>query len=582
MAEISNKEKIKPLVSIVVPVYNVEDTLRECLISVVFQTLPDIEVIIVNDASPDHSQEIIDEFVTAFPDKVIAVQHEVNQGLAMARRTGLHHASAPYVLFVDSDDFVSGRIAERLYEKIVEDDLDILYYPFLQVDVSTKKVERKYPSYKGNIQKHLIRFGASGFQFAMYRTAFLKKNESCAFIKGFFEDAAATPLLISKTDKIGLFKKCELYYYRINRTGSITTSAMTEQKTLDYQAADLTGWDKMPEELKESYAFRTLKRAVMSIRKYPEIYDYTISHVKALTHITDEYNPKLPSSAEAYVRMAKEKPEEVIIPKIVYINGFMKNDLYDYEAYVDEGEKAYLFNPQVIILDSEHCDMSELPKAIREAGNEEIGIYLALKTIYEQGGIYLGPQVKVTTSFNREAYNQAFFVAGSDYQVLPCVFAAAPGHPVIQSMLQKIADSSELSISESMSRVLINLFGAHLDGEEQMCIHDTHILPVYSVNYSGNISNNYCVLNYNNLRISPEGMLTVPIKLCELSWRKKAESEQKSQKSKKVSSNVEDELNRIKSSRAWGMVTKIYEYRDWLKNKTLPIRRLARSIRKKN
>ena len=579
MTEINNSNAAKPLVSFVVPVYNVEESLRECLISVVFQTLPETEVIIVNDASPDHSQEIIDEFVTAFPEKVKAVKHDVNQGLAMARKTGLHHVSAPYVLFVDSDDFVNGNIAERLYNRIVEDELDILYYPFLQVDVNTKSVNVVTPSSKGNIQDYLLRYGRAGFVFAMYRTEFLKENEEVAFRKGFFEDAAATPVLISKTNRIGLFKNRELYYYRVNRKGSITSSVMTKEKMEDYQAADLVGWDVIPDELKAAYAYRVLKRAAVAVKKYPEIYDYTINHIKSLTEKTDKYTLSISPKWDEYINMARRKPDSIAIPKIVYINGFIKKDLYSYSRYTEEAVKAYLFSPELCVLNSEQCDINLLPPNIKNAGAEEIGLYFALRAISERGGIYIGPQVQIVTSFNKEAYSQAFFVAGANYQVLSCAFGAAPGNPAIQSMLQMVDSTPGISVVEAISRVLIADYGAYLDGKEQWCIQKIHILPINRICYSDNLLKNYCFLNYSNLRQFNEDMISIPMELNEMSWRMIDKSVPS--KKPKESSSAQDELNKIKNSRAWGIVTRLYEYRDLIKNKKSSVRRFTKSILKR-
>lgn len=580
MSEKSNEMISKPLVSFVVPVYNVEDSLRECLISVVFQTMAETEVIIVNDASPDNSQTIIDEFVAAFPDKVKTVCHEENQGLAMARRTGLMHASAPYVLFVDSDDFVSGQIAERLYQVIVDDDLDILYYPYLQVDLSTKRVERKDHSYKGDIQTFLIKNGIAGFQWAMYRTEFLKDNQDIAFIKGCFEDASATPMMISRTNRIGIYKKSALYYYRANRPGSITASVMTEQKMLDYQKADLIGWDVIPDELKEAYAFRTYKRAAVSIHKFPEIYDYTINHLKHVYEITKDYNLRLPSNWKSYANMALEKPDTISIPKIVYVNGFIKNNLYDFQAYVNEAEKAYLYHPETVVLDAENCDLNTLPASLKNAGAEDVGLYFALKAIAERGGIYLGPQVRMVTSFNKEAYNQAFFTAGANRQVLTCVFGAAPENPAILSMLRTIEKEDTVSVAQAMTNVLIAEYGAHLNGRDQRCMNKVHILATDRVCYSSTVSKNYCYLNYANLRNTGAEMISIPVSLNAMCW-KMAPKAGNNAKNTKKSSSAQDELKKIKNSRAWGAVTRMYEYRDLLKNKTKGVRKLLKSIPKK-
>lgn len=101
-----------PTVSIIVPVYNTEKHLRRCVDSILAQTLSEIEVILVDDGSPDGSPQIVDEYAKKDP-RVIAV-HKPNGGLSSARNAGLEQARAPYVGFIDSDDYVAPDMFEKL------------------------------------------------------------------------------------------------------------------------------------------------------------------------------------------------------------------------------------------------------------------------------------------------------------------------------------------------------------------------------------------------------------------------------------------------------------------------------------
>ncbi|MGL5860889.1 MAG: glycosyltransferase family 2 protein, partial [Phycicoccus sp.] len=94
-----------PRLSVVVPFYGVEDYIRPCLESVRDQALTDIEVICVDDGSPDHSREVADEFAAADPRFRVLAQE--NQGLGPARNAGVAAASGEYLTFVDSDDLVT-------------------------------------------------------------------------------------------------------------------------------------------------------------------------------------------------------------------------------------------------------------------------------------------------------------------------------------------------------------------------------------------------------------------------------------------------------------------------------------------
>ena len=93
------------LISIIVPIYNVEKYLQECIESLLKQTYKNIEIILVDDGSPDNCPQICDEFLKK--DKRIKVFHKVNGGLSDARNYGLERATGNYICFVDSDDFVT-------------------------------------------------------------------------------------------------------------------------------------------------------------------------------------------------------------------------------------------------------------------------------------------------------------------------------------------------------------------------------------------------------------------------------------------------------------------------------------------
>jgi len=106
--------------SIIVPVYNVEDYLKQCLDSIIGQTYTNFEIIIVNDGSKDNSQQIIDEYEQKYPSLIKAFKKE-NGGLSDARNFGVEKVVGDYILFVDSDDYINKELLEKLNEVIVRD-----------------------------------------------------------------------------------------------------------------------------------------------------------------------------------------------------------------------------------------------------------------------------------------------------------------------------------------------------------------------------------------------------------------------------------------------------------------------------
>ena len=112
-----------PLISIIVPVYNVEEYLDKCVESIVNQTYKNIEVILVDDGSPDNCPKMCDDW--AKKDKRIKVIHKKNGGLSDARNKGIDESKGEYLSFVDSDDYITDNYVELLYNIISKEHADI-------------------------------------------------------------------------------------------------------------------------------------------------------------------------------------------------------------------------------------------------------------------------------------------------------------------------------------------------------------------------------------------------------------------------------------------------------------------------
>lgn len=127
-------------VSIIVPVYNVEKYVKRCLESLINQTYQNIEIIIVNDGSTDNSKIICEEYVKK--DSRIKLVNKENQGLGLARNTGLENITGDYVLFVDSDDYIERDLVETTYNLIRDNNCDFVRFHNYREDLNTgeKKV----------------------------------------------------------------------------------------------------------------------------------------------------------------------------------------------------------------------------------------------------------------------------------------------------------------------------------------------------------------------------------------------------------------------------------------------------------
>lgn len=136
-------------VSVIVPIYNVEQFIGKCAESLLSQTLDNVEFIFVDDASPDNSIKILKDCIDRYPqrkDKTRIITHEKNMGLPAARNTGLSVASGEYIFHCDSDDFVDADMLETLYNEAKAGDIDIIWCDWY---LSFEHNERymKQPSY---------------------------------------------------------------------------------------------------------------------------------------------------------------------------------------------------------------------------------------------------------------------------------------------------------------------------------------------------------------------------------------------------------------------------------------------------
>jgi len=127
----------QPKVSIIVPVYNVEKYLKCSMDSLMNQTLKDIEIILVDDGSPDHCPAMCDEY--AKQDHRVKVIHKKNEGLGFARNSGLEIATGEYIAFVDSDDYVALGTYLKLYSIMEETNVDVVYFSYQGFDVHGNK-----------------------------------------------------------------------------------------------------------------------------------------------------------------------------------------------------------------------------------------------------------------------------------------------------------------------------------------------------------------------------------------------------------------------------------------------------------
>jgi glycosyltransferase involved in cell wall biosynthesis len=210
-----------PKVSVIIPIYNVEQKLDRCLNSIVNQTLSNIEIILVDDGSPDNSPKICDEY--AQKDKRIRVIHKSNGGLSDARNAGLTIAKGEYIIFIDSDDWSEDIMLETLYSRAYVDGSDIVVCSY-SVDYSNNNFSVKKQLQNGifcteKIPEAIYMLDENGmFNVVwnkLYKHSVLKKSHLSFEIDGVpGEDLLFNCLVFKKIRKISFEKEILHHYMR--------------------------------------------------------------------------------------------------------------------------------------------------------------------------------------------------------------------------------------------------------------------------------------------------------------------------------------------------------------------------------
>lgn len=133
-----NNYELTPFLSVIVPIYNVEAYLKECIESIINQTYKNLEILLIDDGSKGNESAICDAY--ALKDSRIKVIHKKNGGLVAARKTGLKYASSSYVTFIDGDDYISPTYYEQMMNWVINEDPDIVSVSFTQVTDSTQNI----------------------------------------------------------------------------------------------------------------------------------------------------------------------------------------------------------------------------------------------------------------------------------------------------------------------------------------------------------------------------------------------------------------------------------------------------------
>ncbi|MDR2465254.1 MAG: glycosyltransferase, partial [Streptococcaceae bacterium] len=234
----------QPFFSVVIPIYNVEDFLQEALLSIENQTYKNIELVLIDDGSSDLSWKLIEDFQKTSRLKVSFIFQE-NKGLSAVRNRGIKEASGEYVYFLDSDDAVQSDLFEKIAERIMKDELEVIFF-----DGEVFVEEGVESPYKEDFYRHKVMDVTQAYSTEEYYGLgkvlpnvplyVMKKDllleNAISFEEGIYhEDEVFTPKVLRAAERIGAVEG--IFYKRRWRPGSImsTTSLSHLQKRIQSQ-----------------------------------------------------------------------------------------------------------------------------------------------------------------------------------------------------------------------------------------------------------------------------------------------------------------------------------------------------------
>ncbi len=239
---------MQPLVSVIVPVYKVEEYLIRCLDSLCRQSLKNIEILLIDDASPDRCGDICEQYATK-DTRFKVIHHKENKGLSVARNTGIRQATADFLMFVDSDDYVHEDFCKDAYECAVRHKADLVMFRHQKIDKTGKPAKTPYSEKAGNGYKtrdeaiELMQECSMVVWNKLYRKELFK---TISYPPGYmYEDWGTTYKLIWQASRIYHMNK--VLYYNCYRNDSITTlkTKKSMQDKLEMQLQqyhDLSAW----------------------------------------------------------------------------------------------------------------------------------------------------------------------------------------------------------------------------------------------------------------------------------------------------------------------------------------------------
>ena len=487
-------------VSVIIPVYQVENYLERAVDSVLEQTLSEMEIILVDEGSEYTSPQICDRYDREYPDR-IRVIHKENEGLGMARNTGVRAAVGEYIAFLDSDDTVEPEMYEELYERAVEENYDMVMcdVKIIYVEEDRSVVVSTYSSEEIDLSDYIA--NGNNITYSVNKLYSRRIWEENQYEKMLFEDIALIPSLITKYQHIGYVKKPFYNYYR--RANTISTTFVGDM--VDIVQAFRYFIDRRNPKYREEVVYNTAKQLYWNLTQSRVLFQ--ADFIELLKEYKKDFllNPYIQQDKK--IQKILDFLDREVIPNTiicVHINRPIP------EGYWNEIQEDFP-NGKLISADQHYFPVDQLPETIQEAlaqGRyayaEE---YYALKILYEEGGIVLCPEMRANLNLKKLRLNRIFFGFEDEEEMTAGCFGALREHYVIRALLDSyeedhIYNKAFLPLRERIRDFLMIHFRLKVNGRNQLLKNEVQVYLPSVLAYDMKNGENCCKKVFHEI---PEG-----------------------------------------------------------------------------
>ena len=434
--------------------------------SVLAQTLEEKEIILVDDGSWDNSPQICDRYARDYPD-LVRVIHKKNEGLGMARNTGVQAAAGEYVAFVDSDDTVEPEMYAEMYEKAVEEDCDIVMCDvrILYVEENRSSVVASYSRKEIDLSDYIAHGNNITYSVnKLFRRSIWEENQ---YEKMLFEDISLIPALVTQYPAIGYVRKPFYQYYR--RPNTISTSMVGDM--VDIVQAFRNFLDTSNPQYRKEVVYCAAKQLYWNMTQSRALFQ--ADFIGLLKEYKKDFllNPYL--KKDGNVRKILGFLEKEVIPDQIICVHFGRPIPEEYLQQL----RVDFPKTQLIDVEEGYYFPEQLPPVVRRAleeGNLRFAEeYYALRILEKEGGIVLFPEMRANLNLKRLRLDHIFFGFADQENLETGCFGALQKHYVIQALLDtyetdNIYNKALLPLGERLRDFLMLHFQLKANGRKQL------------------------------------------------------------------------------------------------------------------